>query len=55
MSILWQVDVSEGNVAEVAEFLANQTSESSEDARNLKAVATILKSIVGVEFGDIEV
>ncbi|XP_038047601.1 adhesion G-protein coupled receptor G6-like [Patiria miniata] len=49
------VNVSKGNVNEVAEFLANQTSESSESAENVQAVSTILMNIVGAGSGDREV
>ncbi|XP_038051797.1 adhesion G-protein coupled receptor G6-like [Patiria miniata] len=49
------VNVSLGNVNEVAEFLANQTSESTESAENVQAVSTILMNIVGAGSGDREV
>ena len=50
-----QLDVSSGNVVEVAEFLANQTSESSDDAENVEVVSDILMNIVSAGSGDTEV
>ncbi|XP_038059975.1 uncharacterized protein LOC119730971 isoform X2 [Patiria miniata] len=49
------IDVSPGNVNEVVEFLANQTSESTESAEDVEAVSTILMNIVGAGSGDTEV
>ncbi|XP_022106237.1 hyalin-like isoform X2 [Acanthaster planci] len=50
-----RVDVSEGNVVEVAEFLANQTSESTKDAENVGAVSAILVNVVSTRSGNKEV
>ena len=50
-----QVEVSQGNVVEVAQFLANQTSESSDDAENVEVVSDILVNIVSAESGDAQV
>ncbi|XP_022088885.1 adhesion G-protein coupled receptor G6-like [Acanthaster planci] len=50
-----EVEVSQGNVVEVAEFLANQTSESTKDAEDVRAVSKILENIVQVESGDVKV
>ncbi|XP_038051810.1 deleted in malignant brain tumors 1 protein-like [Patiria miniata] len=50
-----EVEVSTGNVVEVAEFLANQTSESSEGAEDVEVVSNILVNIVEAGSGDTEV
>ncbi|XP_038051558.1 hyalin-like [Patiria miniata] len=50
-----EVEVSKGNAIEVAEFLANQTSESSKEAEDVEVVANILKNIAKAESGDTEV
>ncbi|XP_038051569.1 uncharacterized protein LOC119724541 [Patiria miniata] len=50
-----EVEVSQGNAIEVAEFLANQTSESSEDAEDVEVVSNILVNIARAESGDTEV
>ncbi|XP_038051555.1 adhesion G-protein coupled receptor G6-like isoform X1 [Patiria miniata] len=50
-----KVEVSKGNAIEVAEFLANQTSESSKEAEDVEVVANILKNIAKAESGDTEV
>ncbi|XP_022097501.1 uncharacterized protein LOC110982977 isoform X2 [Acanthaster planci] len=50
------VEVTTGNVVEVAEFLANQTSESaSGDAQDVEVVSDILMNIVQAGSGDTEV
>ncbi|XP_038052381.1 uncharacterized protein LOC119725091 [Patiria miniata] len=49
-----KVEVSTGNVVEVAEFLVNQTSASPEDA-DVEAVSNILVNIVGAGSGDVQV
>ncbi|XP_038044139.1 adhesion G-protein coupled receptor G6-like [Patiria miniata] len=50
-----KVEVSRGNAVEVAEFLANQTSESSKEAEDVAVVASILKNIAKAGSGDKEV
>ena len=54
--ICGQVEVSEGNAVEVAEFLANQTSESSsDDAQQVEVISDILTNIVNAGSGDSQV
>ncbi|XP_022088720.1 uncharacterized protein LOC110978214 isoform X2 [Acanthaster planci] len=48
------VEVSEGNAVEVAEFLVNETSQSS-SAENVAAVSSILTNIVNAGSGDRQV
>ncbi|XP_038052395.1 adhesion G-protein coupled receptor G6-like [Patiria miniata] len=56
VTIFWlQVEVSTGNVVEVAEFLASQTSESQEGAKDVELVSNILANIVMAGSGDTEV
>ena len=51
-----QVEVSAGNVEEVAEFLANQTSEPAPDgAQQVDAISDILTNIVDAGVGDTQV
>ncbi|XP_038051560.1 adhesion G-protein coupled receptor G6-like isoform X2 [Patiria miniata] len=50
-----KVEVSKGNAVEVAEFLANQTSESSKEAEDVTMVASILENIAKAGSGDKEV
>ncbi|XP_038051801.1 adhesion G-protein coupled receptor G6-like isoform X3 [Patiria miniata] len=50
-----KVEVSKGNAVEVAEFLANQTSESSKEAEDVAVVASILENIARAGSGDKEV
>ena len=51
-----QVEVSEGNAIEVAEFLVNQTAEPSSDAaQQVDAISDILTNIVEAGIGDEEV
>ena len=51
-----QVEVSEGNAIEVAEFLANHTAEPSSDAsQQVDAISDILTNIVEAGIGDEEV
>ncbi|XP_022088888.1 uncharacterized protein LOC110978300 isoform X2 [Acanthaster planci] len=50
-----EVEVSEGNAVEVAQFLANQTSQTPETADNVGAVSNILENIAEAGSGDKEV
>ena len=52
----WQVDVTEGNAEEVAEFLVNQTSSNSSSSESdVEAISQILENIVSAGSGDPEV
>ncbi|XP_022088748.1 deleted in malignant brain tumors 1 protein-like [Acanthaster planci] len=50
-----EVEVSLGNVLEVVEFVANETSEQSKVAEDIKVVSNILENIVGAGSGDTKV
>ncbi|XP_038077322.1 adhesion G-protein coupled receptor G6-like [Patiria miniata] len=50
-----KVEVSKGNAVEVAEFLANRTSDSSKETADVAIVASILENIVKAGSGDKEV
>ncbi|XP_038049960.1 adhesion G-protein coupled receptor G2-like [Patiria miniata] len=52
---LAKVQVGVGNVIEVAEFLANQTTNIPSDTESFEAISTILMNVVGVGSGELEV